>query len=115
MNTFVHVSFLFHGVPKMRDLEPVMGFVSDDWIRYSATNWLLWTNRPTGAVLSAILPYIDQVDNVLVAPIDVNNCMGRMPPWVWTWMNGRGAGISVGPVVSSALSNFPSLPKPRSY
>jgi hypothetical protein len=94
MNKFMHVSFVFAGIPKMRDLEPPIQLVSDDWIRYSATNWILWTARPSTEIVEILVRHIDAQDYVLAAPIALENCTGKLPPWVWVWINGKGKQVT---------------------
>lgn len=115
MNALIHVGFAFPGVPKMRDLEPIMSAIADDWIRYSSTNWILWTSRTAPEILNVIFTNIDPQDNVLVSPFDAKGCIGRLPQWAWTWLNTKGAEISTGSAVYNALMGFPALPKPSGY
>jgi hypothetical protein len=95
---------MFPGVPKMRDLEPVFNATGDDWIRISATNWLIWTDKPTGQLLGQLLPYLDQQDNVLVAAVSENDFFGRQPTWVWEWLRDKGT-VVTGTDPNTALLN----------
>src|SRR5438067_2116973 len=90
MNQFVHVGLVFPGVPKMRDLEPIFTQISDDWIRYSANNWILWTSKNATEVGNALISRIDEQDHFLIVPVDMNFCAGRLAPWIWTWINSKG-------------------------
>lgn len=87
-NRFVHVGFSFPGVPKMRDLEPAFD-VLGDWVRYGATNWILWTDKPASEIVQRLVPSLDPQDNLFVAGIQTFDTFGRMPPWVWHWMSAK--------------------------
>lgn len=89
MNQFIHVGFAFPGVPKVLDLEPIITSVCDDWIRYSMTNWILWTSRDAKAIYSEIHQHVDTNDQLLVIPIEPNFCAGRLSPWIWDWINSK--------------------------
>jgi|SRR6185312_17536046 len=89
MHRFVLVTFMFPGVPKMRDLEPVFTLVGDDWIRISATTWILWTGRATPEIFQLLNPHIDVQDSIMVVGINPSDSFGRLPPWVWTWLNSK--------------------------
>lgn len=90
MNNLIHVSFGFPGVPKVLDLEPVFNAIAaSDWVRYSQTGWLLWTSKTPIQVYWSIIPYIDGNDTVLVSPADPEQFVGRMPQWIWDWVNSK--------------------------
>jgi hypothetical protein len=73
----------------MLDLEPVFYSTGDDWIRYSATNWLIWTDKSTAALFVTLRPHLDKMDQVLIVPIDIDEPFGSLSPWVWNWINSK--------------------------
>lgn len=83
-----NVSFMFPGVIKMRDLEPVFHGLGD-WVRYAGTSWLLWSEKSSAEVMGAIVPAIDPTDNVFITPVDMNDFIGRQPSWIWEWMRSK--------------------------
>ena len=83
MHNFLHVGFAFPGVPRMRDLEPAFYATGDDWIRYSATSWIIWTEKPTHVLLLMLRTYLDPNDQVLIVPIHAGNAAGFLAPWIW--------------------------------
>ena len=90
MPKFIHVGFAFPGVPKMRDLEGAMTQASIDWVRYSRSNWLLWTDRTPAGVIAVISTHIDTNDQVLAVELDINTRFGRLTPWIWQWIDSKG-------------------------
>lgn len=109
MHRFVHIGFAFDGVPKMLDLEPVIATFGD-WIRYSALSWIVWTDKPTGEMFTAICGHLDIKDNVLITKIDLLNSFGRMPPWIWNWINSKSNSTII--YHGNALQEVLKLPKP---
>ena len=73
-----------------------MGQVSTDWIRYSITNWILWTDKATGQVIAVINNHIDAGDGVFAVDIDIETRFGRLSPWVWDWIDSK---VQTGPTV----------------
>lgn len=103
---FIHVGFAFPGVPKMLDLEPVMTRVATDWIRYSSTNWILWTDRPVNDIFWQIRFALDPYDQVLVARMDLSDSYGFLSPWIWSWINSKRPGTTTTLAsTGSALAN----------
>lgn len=96
MNTFVHIGFSFAGVPKMLDLEPAIASVSEDWIRYSTNTWILMNPKPLAEIYIALREKIDTEDCILIIPLDLGSCIGRVPDWVWKWLNKNSGGITFG-------------------
>jgi|ERR1700728_123094 hypothetical protein len=89
MHRFMHVGFTFAGVPKVLDLEPAFYAIGDDWIRYSATSWIIWTERPATEIFARLRPHIDANDQVWVIKIDLTDSFGSLSPWIWTWINSK--------------------------
>jgi hypothetical protein len=89
MYRFFNVGFYFPGVPKILDLEPAFRATGDDWIRYSALSWIIWTNKTAPQIYEYIRPYIDPQDQVLIAPLDFGQCFGMLSPAIWNWINSK--------------------------
>lgn len=89
-----HVGFMFPGVPKVRDLEPIFGSLGD-WIRYSQTGWLLWSETDNKAILAALCGGIDDNDLVVLTRLDDGNggFSGKLQPWMWQWVRSKLSGI----------------------
>jgi hypothetical protein len=85
----MHVGFAFAGVPKILDLEPVFNAMGDDWIRYSNTNWIMWTEKNAATLYRTLESHLDTFDNVFIAPFDATGAFGRLQPWMWDWMRLR--------------------------
>lgn len=113
MYKFMHVGFAFAGVPKILDLEPVFNQMGDQWIRYSTSGWVMWTPKDAVTIYYTLNPHLDLGDNVLIAPLDGSACFGRLPPWMWEWLQQRQATITTHvPDLGTMLSNA-LLPKPK--
>jgi len=93
MHRLMHISFHFPGVPKVRDLEPVISAIGDDWIRYSVTSWILWTDKPAIEIYNRIRPHLDKDDQVLIIKMEMGEGFGWLSPWIWTWINSKVPGM----------------------
>jgi hypothetical protein len=82
MYRFLHIGLTFPGVPKMRDLEPVMTTIGD-WVRYSAVSWIVWTDKPVANVFATIRQHLDPYDQVFIVKIDTLDSFGNVGPWFW--------------------------------
>jgi hypothetical protein len=82
-----HLSFIFGGVPKIRDLEPAFSDGGDDWVRLSPFTWLLWSPKETIAVYNKIKPLLDHTDQFFISRVDTTQSIGFLAPWVWDWVN----------------------------
>lgn len=90
MHRFVHVGFVFAGVPKIRDLEPVMTTIGD-WVRYSPLSWLVWTDKPLAEIYLVLQRYVDAHDQMLITGMNPQDAFGRLSPWIWNWINSKTA------------------------
>ena len=107
MHKLYHISFVFPGVPKMRDLESAFSDFGDDWIRVGATVWVIWTQKSGNEIYFRLLPLLDQHDNFLVTTLEASGTAGRLPAWAWTWMNSK--------VPNTVAVTLPALPPPQSF
>lgn len=84
--THMHVGLSFVGHPKIQELLPTFD-LAWDWIRYSDTNWLVWTNSSEDKWQGRILPHLSPGDHVLIVRIDPLAARGWLPRSVWEWLN----------------------------
>lgn len=83
---YLHVAFSFRTENKSLALEPVFN-KAIDWIRYTPTNWLLWTNRDAADWYRRVKPILDDGDHVFIAEVDLDQRAGWLPKSVWNWIN----------------------------
>lgn len=86
-NSFLHVGITFAGTPKVRELEPWIQTLCNDWIRYSANNWIIWTSKSPREVAESMRLMLDPNDLILVVRIDTHDSSGFLPQWIWDWIN----------------------------
>jgi hypothetical protein len=106
------ISFVFGGVPKVRDLEQAFADHDDDWARVAPTLWLLWSPKNTNEIYYRLRPLLDAADLFLVSEIAHRSISGSMPPWVWNWINSKVPG-SVAAYESLPGSNMPLIVGPN--
>ncbi|SRR5216684_61383 len=88
MARFLHLGFTFpDGLPKTAELEPVMNFLSEDWIRYSPYCWIVWSSRPASDYLYAVKPLLGPRDTVLIVGLKMEDRNGWEPQSVWEWID----------------------------
>lgn len=99
-----HISFAFPGVPKMRDLEPAFSDAGDDWIRISATVWVVYTAKGSAELYYRVIALLDASDQFLITQMTDFQTAGRLPQWAWDWINAK--------VANSIFTSPPRLPPP---
>jgi hypothetical protein len=87
MDRFLHIGFTWSGVPKTAELEPLFDALSKDWLRYSPTSWIVWTDRPASDFLYALKPKMGAEDLVLIVGISMSDRNGWQPKWIWEWID----------------------------
>lgn len=85
MSKFVHIGFGFAGVPKILDLEPVFSEMGD-WIRYSNSGWLVWTDWSVKRINAKLVAHIDDEDHYIITAVEKNQVSAIAPKWIWEWI-----------------------------
>ena len=88
MPRFIHIGFNFQGPVLTTVLEPAMSGLGD-WIRYSASSWIVWTDYQPQVIADYIRGHIGLNDQYLIVALDMSAHQGWMPKWVWDWINGK--------------------------
>src|SRR6185437_16433127 len=73
---------------KNRELEATFTAIGDDWIRYSSTNWILWTSKPLQHVSVLLQPHLAPSDQMLIAELG-DGYFGIVSPWIWEWIRSK--------------------------
>lgn len=93
MSEFYHLSLIFAGVPKVRDLEDAFAAPADDWIRLSNNTWIIWSNQSGPALQAGLMSRLDQhigaQDYFVMTRFDPKAMIGFLQPWVWQWINSK--------------------------
>lgn len=104
MARFFNLGVAFaRGVPRTAEIESsALDWIAPDWLRYTPTNWLLYSEKNAQQLSDLLHPYFP-TDHFLVLPVDVSlGVQGWMSQFVWDWINRpRNAGWT------------PPLPAPR--
>jgi hypothetical protein len=60
-----------------------------DWARYSHFGWLLWTGSSIFEVTERLKAVLDPDDQFLVTTFNpvIDRPGGRLPKWLWDWIN----------------------------
>ena len=88
MAKFFHIGFTFRdGPPKVVEMEPIFNRLADDWLRYAANNWIVWTPRPASDYFYALKPILGINDSMLIAKLDLSERNGWLPQWMGEWMD----------------------------
>jgi len=78
------------GIPKVEDVDRVLSIsVGDEWIRFSPTQWFVWTSKTTENLTQllrgAVLPH----NQCVVCALSLEAADGAAPEWVWKWLNDK--------------------------
>jgi hypothetical protein len=84
--SFLHISFNFHGQPKVDELLPAFNKALD-WVRYAPNCWIVWTTVDTERWYNRLKPLIGADDQMLIIGIDKDVRNGWLPKWVWEWLD----------------------------
>jgi len=87
---FLHVGFTL-ALPldpaRAALIDSVISSLGGDWVRYSLTNWVLWTDQSADQVFQRLKPYLYGTEQVLVVGVDMNDRSGWLIPALWQWMD----------------------------
>jgi hypothetical protein len=85
---FVHIGFGFTGQPPVDELKKVFDKALD-WMRYSDSNWILYTTTDINVWRDRIrqLNGISTSDSVFLCEFELGSKTGYMHDWVWTWLS----------------------------
>ncbi len=89
MYKMVHINIMYSSAHRdPRALEPLVAGTALDWVRYSQFGWLLWTGSSIFEVTERLKAVLDQNDQFLVSAFSsVDPPGGRLPQWIWDWIN----------------------------
>jgi hypothetical protein len=88
MARFLHIGFTWKdSPPKIGEIESILNKIADDWLRYSAESWIVWSARPASDFFYAVKTQMGENDMVLIAGLNMTDRNGWQPKWVWEWMD----------------------------
>lgn len=63
-----------------------------DWVRFSGFTYFIWTQISAEKISGIVRTVLkEKEDTVLVAAVDLTDCNGWAPGWIWDWLNERRA------------------------
>lgn len=87
---FLHVGAAYPvATPNPAHIDAVLNEHGGDWVRYSSHTWIIWTDVSPTQLFNAIYPRLALGEQVLIAPIDLDNRNGLLAPWVWQWVDSK--------------------------
>lgn len=84
---YLHIGISFGGLQKVTELEPTINAISRDWVRYTPTNWIIWTDNSIGLCSHALQAALSQLDQFLILELATAEKDGFHYQWVWNWLN----------------------------
>lgn len=89
MFRFLHIGFVWTWRVKAKELEPIFGGHSFDWVRYSPNCWIVWTDQTPDYWFDVLQPHLGAKDQVLIAELHqpLLNSRGWLSEFVWEWIN----------------------------
>jgi hypothetical protein len=82
---FLHVSFVWKGAAKTKELEPIFNNAGD-WLRHSANGWIVWTTLSAQEWYNRLALQITKDDRMFICELNTANMQGWMDKWEWDWI-----------------------------
>lgn len=87
---FYHIGISFPLGTRTNAIDYVLNnIINDDWVRYSANTWIVWSQKSAHDIYLMLSPHLNQTEQVLVFPIDANNRYGFASQWIWQWIDSK--------------------------
>lgn len=86
---YLHISFKFHGLPKVKSLEGVFDKALD-WYRYASNCWIIRTTRSPTVWYDRLKPHLAPDDSLFICEINLENHQGWMEKDFWDWLEKDG-------------------------
>ena len=84
---FVHLGVNFGNIPWTQFVDGQMPRVAVDWIRYSATDWIMWTDKPLYQLTHELRSLVSAHDQFVLFEFAAHAKDGWHQQWVWDWLN----------------------------
>jgi hypothetical protein len=84
---------MFPANPKTLGVDSALNATGDEWIRYSFSNWIVWTEKPASEISRAVRGGLGSDDQVIVAELNLNERDGWAAKWIWEWLDSRKPGV----------------------
>jgi hypothetical protein len=87
-NHFLSVFFKFKDERPV-PLDQVMAVFdqhSGDWMRWRATYWIVWTDKPAVEWYNLLSKFMTQDDHIFICRLDFSDWYGWAPANMWEWM-----------------------------
>lgn len=85
---YVHIAINFGlGFPQTNALEPWVRMFADDWMRFTPTNWVVWTTKSNADIAATLRGALTLNDQFVLFEIHPMNRDGMHYEWVWAWLN----------------------------
>jgi hypothetical protein len=103
---YVHVSLGYQVHPwDPKIIDPIASQVSTDWIRYTPSTWICWTDKNLVTISDMFRTKLDTVDHIMVHAMDRSELpCGIMPMWIWDWVNLERDAVTGKPISASPLA-----------
>lgn len=105
MHRFLHIGIVYYyEFSNYKDLEIVFNFSGDDWVRYSGTNWIVWTDKSVQYWNDTVRTRLPPNSQLLIVKLDTSERHGLLPKWIWEWLDRPRTGTAVPNALASLLS-----------
>lgn len=84
---YLHIGINFGGYPKVAELEPVIESIARDWVRYTPSNWIIWTDKTLPLCSHALKAALSQLDQFMIFELATGQKDGFHYTFVWNWLN----------------------------
>ena len=87
MKYYYHLSVAFYLSNNSQAVDNALNDPNGNWLRYNNNSWIIYTDKTplqlTAIVNNVLLPN----DQYLIVKLERGVGVGRLPQWVWNWIN----------------------------
>lgn len=81
--------FWSQNFPRPTVVEDKLNYTSKDWIRFSNSQWFVWTSTPKAQLVSELRTIVLDDEQFAVMALMPEAADGFAKPWIWEWINDK--------------------------
>lgn len=86
---FYQIGIQFPTLPRSPAIDSILDWNNLDWVRFSESNWLIWTDKHANQLYQLIGPHLFQTEQIFIVAIDERDRAGMLTQWIWNWLDAK--------------------------